>query len=120
MVTQDDIRREVKYWTRMFGLSQWRIKVTFNVDDTDSYAECHTSPEYFMATISFNVDRLGKQNRKTLQHTVVHELLHVLLSPYTQLAKKLAVDKTHRRALEFQEETMVSLLEKAPLWKELH
>jgi hypothetical protein len=85
-------------------------------DSEDGEAEVSASPEYFTAEIHFNLDKL--KTKKSAHAAIVHELLHVVLSPYTQVAKNLVIKKD-RKLLNFTEERLVSVIEKWKLWNKL-
>ncbi len=112
------IEKELRAYQKLFGLQDWNIKIGWNMDDGEDSgeAECASTPEYFSANIHFNLNSI--KTKKAVREVVVHELFHVVLSEYTNLAKRL-VDKKGRRSLEYSEERLVSTIERWKMWKKL-
>lgn len=99
----------IKKWQKILGLSNWDINVTYNDDGRKnkigSYVTILTStsyPEYCVAEI--NVKRLRSVDEKD----VVHELVHVLLSDFTDYVYEEST--LERKRLLSLEEKVVSQL----------
>lgn len=112
--TRKDVKAEVKMWQELMGLQRWTITVRFAGVDTGDEAEVETDPDYYKATIRVNLDAV--KSRKALRLAIVHEMLHIVLSPYTQYSREL-VGKRKRKLLKRLEERLVSRMERWRIWK---
>lgn len=95
MIVQTSMEK-AGYWTSIYapylGLGDW----TFVLDEIapDSIglgieAEVTISPSQMTATISLDSRSLVNQSPMGLQYLVVHELMHVVLSPYTSVVEDM-------------------------------
>lgn len=112
--TQDDVTKEVRHYQKILNLDNWDISVGFTVSDQESYADCIHLPQYMKADLSFSLDKI--KSKKLLRQSVVHELMHVVLSPYTSVAMEFA--GPFMKILDNLEETMVTLIEQWKVWSE--
>ena len=110
--TIEDVQECVGKYQYYFGLKSWRIEVSFAVDDQENIGDCVACPEYFKARVAFNLDKLP--SLKEMEMVVRHEMLHVVLSPYTEVVLSLSENK---KTLELVEEMVVSSMERWPLWR---
>lgn len=110
------VEKEVVRWKRLLGLRDWKIEVKYRADSDDDYANVDSSPGYKRAAIRVNLDNVTSY--KQLRSTVIHELIHVVLSLYTDVATELAGEDA-RKALDMLEERVVTEIENWPLWKEI-
>jgi len=108
------IIKQVATYQALLGLIGWKIRVGWNTQSMDAYADCKSEPEYLKANINFNLDRVT--TKKLAKQCTIHELIHVVLSPLTERAQKLSSTK-EADLLSSLEETTVTNIEKWPLWK---
>ncbi len=97
----------------LMGLSSWDLTVNFTTSKK-VYGTCMAEPEYMKATITLSLAKI-----RTLGHlkaTVIHELMHVVLSPMTHDAQYLVKGKKLSKLLIRREEALITRLEKWPLW----
>lgn len=115
-MTKDKIRKRVGYWMGELGLHNWRILVKFEkvrhpkekkkgyrmigvaVTDADS--------QYKDASITFRSDRLDQID----DETIIHELLHCLLSPLTGYIRSNLESKKGELWLNYYDEQIISEL----------
>jgi hypothetical protein len=107
-MTQKEIRHLVSVWKRRIGLGEWNIKVTFkdkevNTNSIDDVAETEYDPEYKKAKINF----IYRQLKKIDNQTVVHEVVHCLLSQYTRYCEEKI--KPQRWLRYFEEQAVTDL-----------
>lgn len=88
-VTQQQLERRCRYWQKMLGLSDWKIKVKLarpeEMDDEDNQGECAVSssnreasirilhPTHYPTTSPFPQD---------WEATLLHELIEVYFDPF--------------------------------------
>jgi hypothetical protein len=95
----------------------WYISLDF----TKVEGECMATeafPEYRKATIEVDIPGLTEQ-WEYLNHYVRHELLHIIVWNFFDIAGTLAY-KNVDRALVKLEESVIFLLEHMPLWEKLY
>jgi hypothetical protein len=95
----------------------WYITVHF----TEVEGECMATeafPEYRKATVDVHIEGIREQ-WEYLNHYVRHELLHVIVWNFFDIAGTLAY-KNVGRALGKLEEQVIYLLEHMPLWSKLY
>lgn len=114
MITKEIAEREFKKYVEVFGLDRWEMVVAFNPSNADVYGEVVCEPEYHRAEILLNLNKLDSLD--VLRKTIVHEILHVVLSPMTNAAKVFAGD--HAKVLEDLEDSVVTHVEKLSIWYE--
>ena len=73
-------------WHTRLGLNHWEIEHTFldNYYDTEEHkvtATTHAQWQYLDATIKWYLPSAVRHNDTTLEKILIHELVHVLLSP---------------------------------------
>lgn len=111
--TRDDVEIVIATYQHLMGLDNWKIVAQYHDISDDEYMTCHPSPGYLRAYINVNMDLMD--NMATLQRTVIHELVHIQLSPYTDAAVVFAGD--NRKVLDDLEEFVVTQIERWPLWE---
>lgn len=115
------IQALVKKFTQLIGLERWDIKVQF-CEMNDAKATCEADPEYFKATIKFDLTSFPEdEDRDYVVHELLHCLVWVLSGPADALAKTLPEpgDKFGKEVIREAEERLTSLLEQMPVWSEL-
>lgn len=108
----EDIRTVLDTYARLMGLTEWKFDLQYHGVAEGEYMTCVPSPGYLRATISVNMDMMDSMD--TLIRTIVHELIHVQLSHYTEAAVIFAGD--NRKVLDDLEEFVVTQIERWPLW----
>ena len=107
------VTRLVSRYQRLLGLTHWNLRVVVggpvDADDFACYAAAEYQPEYMSATLYFDVAHPSFGRKEPIRDLVRHEVLHVALSPLARLATGEAADDA--------EETVVTLLERAPFWR---
>lgn len=91
------VRKLIKKWHQTLGLNWWRLKYEFkreksekdSDDDKDwaTTARCIASPNYLDATIIFYLPEIATMDDNELEETVLHEMMHVFLSPMSTKEK---------------------------------
>ena len=112
--TKQEITKTVRFWQRQLNLSEWTINVHIDHASGGDFANCTASPQYLTADVVFNPQRITSE--KLLRQTVVHELLHVALSPLTEAGQALA-GESGAKVLDMLEEHVVTRLERARAWE---
>jgi len=98
---------------------EWYITVRFApINDHEEAMDTTANPEYRSAVVTVDMDRFSEQ-REHLDKYVRHELLHVLVWQFFDIAGTLAY-KNAARALEKIEESVIDRLEHMPLWERLY
>ena len=112
-ITEARVVAAVTKYKYLMDLEEWELTVGFSKRNTSYYAKTCPDPDYLKADIKFNLHRMT--NADILRKTVLHELAHVWLSPYTQVAKLLSGKKA-RSTLHSLEETLVTRFERWEAW----
>ena len=102
------VTRTVSRYLRLLGLDRWQVRIAFGpVDETDPecYASCEAQPEYSQALLSFDVSHASFGKKESIDALVRHEVLHIVVSP-------MSAEDT-----DYQEEQVVTALERAPMWR---
>jgi hypothetical protein len=112
-ISRDYVETQVQVYQELLGLSKWTVKIKYaGVEESDE-AEVESDPDYYKATVRINLDEVT--TKKALTRTIIHELIHTVLSPYTQMSREL-VPRRQRKMLKRLEERLVSDIERWPLW----
>ncbi len=133
-----ELKEHTRKYVKLFELKDWVIHIRFEEapKDADGKIEditlesatalCESQPEYFIATITYYIKALIKKNRlHELEVYPRHELLHVVLSPFTHFVNALLSEVDGRDDGSFaattglQEETLVSTMEGWKFWDDL-
>lgn len=105
--------REINKYRSLMNLEEYDFKVNW-IDKKTYYADVNADPNYLKVEIGIN---LGKHsNIQELRRTIIHEMLHVFLCPFTQLAKSLS-NKKVSKALHAAEETLATRFERWDVWQ---
>lgn len=78
------------FWTVALGLEgSWHVSYGFvdSINNHTSFAEVHQNMPYLKATIMFDRVCLDGSTEQELEAAIVHELMHIMLSPLGQLIK---------------------------------
>lgn len=102
------IKKYINKWGRPIGLGYWKISFGFErVDyhrsitdgkrmiDESVHAVCDANSNYLDATITFYLRNTIKSDDAELEETVVHELMHIFLSP---MSTEKTIDEEERVA----------------------
>lgn len=90
MDPRDEIALLVKKWISALDMDRWKIAVRFNEEPQENSAGCIAKPEYREAMITFNLANLSSE--RDLEEHVVHELVHCITWPLTEVADTYAQD----------------------------
>jgi hypothetical protein len=121
-----------KYWKAFeFARRGWELHIYFEWGPTDeegkpepinfesASALTEVQSQYSVGEVHYYLGALIEKNRdKELDVYALHELLHVLFSPYTQMAESMVEDMDSRpdvvatNVLARQEENFITMLEK--------
>jgi hypothetical protein len=105
-----------KRYRRLLGLERWDIAIVFD-DRMEDRANCAADPEYFEATVKFNLERIEDGDEECY---VRHELLHCILWPLCHCADFLAREnRVANEMVRLANERVTSCLERMPLWEQL-
>jgi hypothetical protein len=75
------VDREIEPLMEMMGVPHWRIKVEYERPENGEWeAECHRIPPYNRANVRIDPDSMADADH--VIRTLVHELAHVVLSPF--------------------------------------
>lgn len=80
------IDKYMKKWIKKLRLGEFDYTIKFK-NLTKSYAEVATDEETRHVTIIFNPRQLTTEQE--VEHTVVHELLHVRINDYVELVEEI-------------------------------
>jgi hypothetical protein len=91
--TEKNIRSILRKWRPRLGLGdQWSIECRIYTDESWPRKNAGTvawivpSPGYFTATLHINADAVERDGQ-TLEHTVLHELVHLVAWPLSVIAR---------------------------------
>lgn len=87
----EKITELVRHWQQVLNMMHWKIDVIpLREDDVGEFrARAYSdNPEYLHAAVGFD-DGIVDPNDEEGEITVVHELLHVLMSPSTRAAENM-------------------------------
>ena len=77
--------RILPFWQHRLGLDNWEIQQTFldtiEGDNASTMAETDAQWQYESATIKWYLPTIAGHSDERIEQTLVHELVHVLLSP---------------------------------------
>lgn len=107
-------------WTKILGLSDWRIVVVYeDCEDETSYMEVVRSTDYKRAKIVIPTWVIGEKDQPKdmlipldkvdetfLEESLVHELLHLVVTPITVVIRQDIEYQLHRDAFSLLEKTM--------------
>ena len=111
-ITKAVVLKEVLKWRKLLDLEAWDFTIKTGEVDENNFAECAATPAYLRAELGFNLDNI--KDMKTLRKKVIHELLHVTMSQYTDTADVFAGSK--KKILSDLEENLVTRMERWELW----
>ena len=133
-----ELKEHTRKYYKLFELKDWDVHIRFEEAPVDSdgkveditfesaTASCDSQPEYFTATIKYFIKALIKKNRlHQLEVYARHEMMHVVLSPFTNFVNALLSEVDGREDAAFsattglQEETLVSTMEGWKFWDDL-
>lgn len=114
---QATIRKRFAEAAAHLGLADWKFSLQWG-DDAENHASVAMDPYSQIATVYLNLSSMAKESRKENADTIVHELWHVKLSPFTKTIRKL-LPKRGRKVLDALEERMVREIMKTPLMRQL-
>ena len=80
-MTQRQLNKLVKTWARKLGISDWYIRAEFKSSDEmpEDEGRCWHYPEYRRAIIDILQESDRDEESDSIESTVVHELLHIVL-----------------------------------------
>jgi hypothetical protein len=92
-VTEKTVEAILTKWRPLLGIdARWNITTKIYGDDEewpledDSVAAVRPSPGYFQASMRINAKSCEK-DAHTLEHIVLHELVHIVLWPLSRVAR---------------------------------
>ena len=85
--TQQETRDLVAWWQERLNLQHWEVEVVFEGTPDGSMAETVFSG--LRAQISFNLKSENLTSTDVLEHTVVHECVHIMLRQTHRTIRKL-------------------------------
>ena len=106
---------------RLLGLEHWSFEIRWEspLEGGRYGAETRASPEYYDATVTFDLDVIAVRSDQVDQY-VRHELIHCIVWPLAEAGQLLAGDSEGARELIGRiEERVTSDLERLPLWDKL-
>jgi hypothetical protein len=117
-ITDEEVMALLKKWRKRLGLpEQWTFTAAINHTSEGLSkklkrldGQVDIKHEYYLADFTFNLWQ--HDNKKELEETVVHELLHVVLAPVIKLAQ-LRGGRRWRKVVSHAEEAVVTVLSKA-------
>ena len=111
-------RRCIRIWKRRLGLQAWQFTLFFHrLPDSEGKAYCIAEPEYRTAKLGFDLERVTDVE---IEGFVRHEVLHCLIWSIAKLALDMAdEDKVLIERVRIEEETLTTLLDSLPVWREL-
>lgn len=120
--------RDTKKLITLMKLSDWRFTIRFELEKaltTDDIKELPTSAEtntefqYKLADIKYYVKTMQEsQTEREQRDTVIHEMLHVLISGFSNAVFQIST-KAQESICDFGEEITVSHMAGLPFWQDL-
>lgn len=109
-------KKEVSYWVKRLGLTDWEIYYGFDDKDKDSFATVNWRYKARKATIflhkNWDVPNVNIDIERQIKTSALHEVLHILLARLNGLANDRTLDE-----IEYDSEehgvinTIINLLE---------
>lgn len=111
----------LKKWTKILGLTNWKINVVYeDCDDESSYMEITRSIDYHRAKLIIPLWAIGEKDppKDLLMHpekidetfweeSLVHELLHLVVTPMSVVIRQDIEYQLHRDVYSLLEKTMM-------------
>lgn len=92
----DELCRLIEVWKERLRLMDWRIDVNaqapHKIEPKDAYATCAAQPEIQFALIAIGWPPAAYGAGYSLEQTVIHELIHAVLSPVFKVWEHLVED----------------------------
>jgi len=133
-----ELTEYTRKYHRLYELQAWEIDVHFEdvprddkgvaevISFESATADCTTQPQYFISVVKYFIDVLIEKDRlDDLEVYPRHELIHVVLSPYTHTVSNIQSDLSIHKKIDFDgtadfaEETLVSVMERWKFWDKL-
>lgn len=109
--TDKDFKRFVarcEFWRKRFGLINWKVSYEHKeMSGRDGVANISADGSSMLAIIRFNKSREQRANNKAIDYTACHEVLHLLLARYAEVAESRYASKDELFAAE--EEVVVTM-----------
>lgn len=88
-MTTRELKKRVYDWQVVLGLSEWKITAKFvkKTEIPNAVAETGWQPEWKEAEINFRFSRYIALTGRSVDHFIVHELLHILLEGHKEPRK---------------------------------
>lgn len=85
-MTTRQLKKRVADWQVVLGLSEWKIDAKFvkKTEIKNAIAETGWQPEWKEATVHFRSSAYIKLTGRSVDHFIVHELLHLLLEGHRE------------------------------------
>lgn len=115
--TRADVAQALKFYQHLMNLDNWTIDLDFQVTEGSTYALINASYEYMRAELHVNLELIREQNHTNLNRVIVHELAHCALAPLCDIVHHLPLTDESRKTLLAQQELVVTLIEKWPIWQ---
>lgn len=79
------VQKYIDKWFKVMGLGWFRVDMEWSREpDGETGARTYSQWQYRSATITWFLPHLAKYDDDVVEHTVIHEFCHVLLSPLAQ------------------------------------
>lgn len=111
-MTTRNLNSRILSWALELGLADWAIEGTFvkETQSPDTCAEISWQPEWKEATICFRKEQHLLKTGRSMDHFIVHELLHLLLEGHKPITTEY--DPSYEAALNTIASLLVNAYEK--------
>lgn len=95
------------------NLQDWRIVVKYSRNMKRAIADCIADPEYRQATIRLSLLQSKNYTHYEIVSTAIHEMMHCIVWPLTQLTQDFSKKDTHKLELTRRtDESVITHLER--------
>jgi len=117
ITTKKEISSFLKKWTKILGLTDWRINIVYeNCEDEKSYMEIVRSVDYKRAKLVIPWWAIGEEDppkdllirpdKNFWEESIVHELLHLVVTPMAVILRDDLEYQLHRDVFSLAEKSL--------------
>ena len=79
----------LQFWADLFHLGEWQLNVNEEsmVETSGNCGNCNANTRCMSAVISLDSKMLNSDDLNQVEDTVIHEMVHILLTPFREAAE---------------------------------